>query len=226
MFAALNRTHASVRSLAGAPSFGSCWMKSSMAGTISYTGSSRTPSRRSPAASLTARTVARPSASRETTSGGDGGGGRSTTPVTANPAPAADAGPAVSSRSGVPGTGSDCAWATAASPAGARNARSAPTPAMIRQCPRGRCVRPNEPRQTALRVMEQEDRSVVEATVGARASGATRQRAPAAASAASRSSTRWPARMPSMPILPSWQAYSKSASSLRASGIMAVHCPV
>ena len=26
-----------------------------------------------------------------------------------------------------------------------------------------------------------------------------------------------------MPMLPSWQAYSKSSSSLRASGIIAVH---
>ena len=40
-----------------------------------------------------------------------------------------------------------------------------------------------------------------------------------------RSSTRWPARMPSMPMLPSWQAYSKMASSFRASGIMAVQGP-
>ena len=31
-----NRIQASVFSLAGAPSFGSCWMKSEMAGTIRY----------------------------------------------------------------------------------------------------------------------------------------------------------------------------------------------
>ena len=153
MFAASKKTQASVLSLAGAPSFGSCWMKSSMAGTISYAGSSRTPSRRSPAASLTARTVARRSASRAITAGGDGGGGRSTAPVTAKPAPAAAAGLAVSSRSGVPGTGSDCAWATSAPPAGARSARSAPTPATIRQRPRGRCAGPDEPQPTAPEIM-------------------------------------------------------------------------
>ena len=40
---------------------------------------------------------------------------------------------------------------------------------------------------------------------------------------AARSSARWPARIPSMPMFPSWHAYSKIGSSLNRSGIKTVH---
>ncbi len=38
-----------------------------------------------------------------------------------------------------------------------------------------------------------------------------------------RSAARAPARMPTMPELPSWQAYSKSSSGECRNGIMSVH---
>ena len=76
-FSPSNMIQASVRSVAGAPSTGTCCRKSVIGGTVSYTSSSSTPSRRMPVSSRMARTVVRPSASRFITAGATGAGGPS-----------------------------------------------------------------------------------------------------------------------------------------------------
>ena len=78
MFSSSKKTQTSVRSLAGAPSAGSFWMKSDIDSTWVYTGSSSRPSMRSGLVRRWARTAARPDASREMTAGGIGTGRPST----------------------------------------------------------------------------------------------------------------------------------------------------
>ena len=76
MMSSSNKTHASVLSVAGCPSFGTCWMKSLIG------GPSRVDLLVEPAVDAerlcqtrTARTTMRPFSPREITSGGTGGGG-------------------------------------------------------------------------------------------------------------------------------------------------------
>ena len=52
--------------------------------------------------------------------------------------------------------------------------------------------------------------------------GAARRRLPGYCDCSACSSARWPARIPSIPMLPSWQAYSNMGSSLSIRGIRTV----
>ena len=70
------RIHASLRSVAGAPSRGTCCTNPPNGGVVSYTPSSSTPSTRSGSSSRTARTVARPPASRLMVAGEGAAAGR------------------------------------------------------------------------------------------------------------------------------------------------------
>ena len=77
-YSSSNRNQISVFSLAGAPSRGSCWTKSLIAGTTAYTASSSRPSICSGVETRTARMVTRPDSSLAITAGDSGGGGPST----------------------------------------------------------------------------------------------------------------------------------------------------
>ena len=105
-FVSSNMIHASVFSVAGAPSMGTCCTKSVIACTSLYTASSSSPSSLMPSASLMARTVAFPCSSRVTTAGAIGGGGPSIAASNAAPPTAA---PTSATVPGAPPPGFDAA---------------------------------------------------------------------------------------------------------------------
>ena len=108
---------------------------------------------------------------------------------------------------------------------------SAPAAPALAQTHSRQATGPREGEAVAVAPRKSEEMAAAPSPVNARNAANGEARAPGSVAhasayrvspAAARSWARYPARMPSMPRLPSWQAYSNSGSSLRRSGIITV----